>query len=204
MIKTIVFDFGDVFINLNKKAPLIELNRLGISSFDNKMLQLNIDYEIGLISTRTFIDSYIKLFPTLNTVTISAAWNAIILDFPEHRLKFIEALSESKKFQLILLSNTNELHIKKVFQKMTMERYLRFKNCFDFFYLSHEINLRKPETTIFDFVLKTHKLESEECLFIDDTLEHIETAKKMGFHTWNLDPDKEDIVDLFILKKELF
>jgi glucose-1-phosphatase len=33
-----------------------------------------------------------------------------------------------------------------------------FRNCFDAFYLSHEINFRKPDAAIYEFVLKKHDL----------------------------------------------
>ena len=204
MIKTLIFDFGDVFINLKKDATLIELQKLGITSFTEEMLQINIQYEIGKINTETFLASYLEIFPEHTNEQLSRAWNAIILDFPEYRLNFIEALSESKKFNLILLSNTNKLHIEKVIENMTLERYNRFKNCFDAFYLSQEIHLRKPNSDIYNFVLDTHDLIPNECLFIDDTQENTETAKTLGIHSWNINPKTEDITDLFSLKKELF
>ena len=47
MIKTIIFDFGDVFIQLDKKAPMIELGKLGLNHFSEEMLQLNIQYKRG-------------------------------------------------------------------------------------------------------------------------------------------------------------
>ena len=31
MINTLIFDFGDVFINLDKQAPYTEMKKLGIS-----------------------------------------------------------------------------------------------------------------------------------------------------------------------------
>jgi len=204
MIKTLIFDFGDVFINLNKESTLIELQKLGVTSFTKEMLQINIQYETGKIETESFINSYLELFPDFTSEQLSNAWNAIILDFPEYRLEFIEALSKKKEYKLILLSNTNELHIEKVIENMTLDRYNRFKNCFDDFYLSHEIHLRKPNFDIYEFVLNIHKLNSEECIFIDDTLENTESAKKMGLHTWNINPKTEDIVNLFSIHKELF
>ncbi len=204
MIKTIIFDFGDVFINLDKEATLIQLQKLGITSFSEEMHQINILYETGKINTDTFLNSYLKLFPEFNREQLSKAWNAIILDFPEYRLNFIEALSESKKYNLILLSNTNVLHIEKVIKNMTLERYLRFKNCFDAFYLSQEIQLRKPNSDIYNYVLNTHNLISEECLFVDDTFENTESAKQLGIHIWNINPKREDIIDLFSIRKELF
>ncbi len=204
MIKTIIFDFGDVFINLDKEATLVQLQKLGISSFSEEMLQINILYEIGKINTNTFLDSYIKLFPEFNREQLSKAWNAIILDFPEYRLNFVETLSESKKYNLILLSNTNVLHIEKVIENMTLKRYHRFKNCFDSFYLSQEIQLRKPNSDIYNYVLDTHNLIPEECLFIDDTFENTESANHLGIHIWNINPKREDIIDLFSIRKELF
>lgn len=204
MIKTIIFDFGDVFINLEKEATLTQLQKLGISSFNEEMLQINILYETGKINTDTFLNCYINLFPEFTEEQLSKAWNAIILDFPEYRLNFIETLSESKKYNLILLSNTNVLHIEKVIENMTQERYLRFKNCFNAFYLSQEIQLRKPNSDIYNYVLDTHNLIPEECLFVDDTSENTESAKKLGIHIWNINPKREDIIDLFSIRKELF
>jgi len=204
MIKTLIFDFGDVFINLNKASTLIELKKLGVTSFTEKMLQFNIQYETGQINTETFISSYLELFPNQSGEQLSAAWNAIILDFPVYRLEFIEKLSKSKEYQLILLSNTNDLHIEKVIENMGLERYERFKKCFDAFYLSQEIHFRKPNADIYKFVMNTHHLIPNECLFIDDTKENTDTAEELEIHIWNINPENEDIIDLFSIQKELF
>ena len=39
MIKTIIFDFGDVFINLDKTAIDRELYKLGVTTITEEMLQ---------------------------------------------------------------------------------------------------------------------------------------------------------------------
>ncbi len=41
MIKTIIFDFGDFFIDLNKEAASIELERLGISRLSDAITEQN-------------------------------------------------------------------------------------------------------------------------------------------------------------------
>ena len=64
--------------------------------------------------------------------------------------------------------------------------------------------MRKPNPDIFEFVLDEHEIQPEESLFIDDTAENIETAARLGFHTWNIQPTHEDVIDLFTAKKELF
>lgn len=204
MIKTLIFDFGDVFINLDKQATYRELVKLGITSFSEEMVATNKLYETGNISSSAFVSYYQQIFPTTTKKQLEAAWNAIILDFPEHRLQFIEALAEKSQYQLIILSNTNELHIEKVIENMGIERYKRFKKSFHQFYLSHEIQLRKPEKEIYQFVIDTNSLKSNECLFIDDTFENTEAAKALGIHVWNNNPLEDDIVHLFKNKKDIF
>jgi HAD superfamily hydrolase (TIGR01509 family) len=90
------------------------------------------------------------------------------------------------------------------FVKQTVPFFEDFKNCFDVFYLSQEIHLRKPNADIFEFVLNENSLTPNECLFIDDTKDNTDTAKKLGFHVWNIDETTEDIINLFNIKKDLF
>ncbi len=203
MIKTIIFDFGDVFINLDKEvAKQYALNLFKTDTLSDEMIATNNLYEQGLITTSEFIKFYKKAFPNISEEKNIEAWNSILNDFPTYRLEFLKTLAEEKNYKLVLLSNTNELHINWV--KKHIPLYNNFKKCFDAFYLSHEIQLRKPNIEIFQFVLNQHHLLADECLFIDDTIEHIIAASKLGINTWNLNPKKEDIVDLFKVKKELF
>lgn len=203
MIKTIIFDFGDVFINLDKIGAMSNaLELFEMDTFSEEMIAFNSLYEQGLISTDEFLEFYHENFPELSQDQILDAWHLILKDFPQHRLHFIKQLAAEKKYQLILLSNTNELHINWV--KNNVLFYEEFKNSFDFFYLSHEINLRKPNADIYEFILNEHGLEASETLFIDDTEENISAATQLGIHTWHIDPIKDDIINLFSIKKNLF
>lgn len=204
MIKTIIFDFGDVFINLDKPATEKGLLKLGVSKITDEMYHYASQYEKGLITTKDITNFFSNQFPTITKSDFTYAWNAIILDFPEYRLEFIETLSREKKYNLILLSNTNALHIEKVIETMGLGRYNRFKNSFSKFYLSHEIHLSKPNTNIYEFVLKENNLIANECLFIDDTHKNTEAATLLGIHTWNINPKTEDIVNLFTINNYLF
>ena len=197
MINTIIFDFGDVFINLDKPAIERELFKLGVTSISEDMHQIAMDYEKGLISTDHFVRTFTTKFPSISAAEFKNAWNAIILDFPEYRLEFIEKLSTGKTYKLILLSNTNALHIEQVIQNMSSYRYERFKRCFDQFYLSHEIHFRKPDASIYNFVLEENQCVAGNCFFVDDTKENTKAAAELGIHTWNNDPVTEDIVNLF-------
>ncbi|MBQ4804816.1 HAD family phosphatase [Aquimarina sp. MMG015] len=202
MIKTIIFDFGDVFINLDKSATIRELTKLGLPLFTKDLEHLNESYETGEITTTDFINHYQKLLPDVSERKIINAWNAILNDFPEHRLEFLQKLFKNKTYKLILLSNTNELHINWI--KENIPFYYDFKSCFHKFYLSHEINLRKPNLDIFEFVLDKHQLNPSETLFIDDTFANTTAAQELGINIWNNDPKKEDVTNLFTIKSNLF
>ena len=197
MIKNIIFDFGDIFINLDKQATYEEMAKLGVTEISQDMMETYFKYEMGLISTDEFVGFYKEKFPSITREALVYAWNAILLDFPLKRLKFLKELAESKKYRLFLLSNTNDLHISWIQKDWGMELFTEFKNCFEQFYLSHEIHFRKPNTDIYEFVLNENNLKASETLFVDDLKENTESANTLGIHTWNLIPGEEDVIELF-------
>ncbi len=203
MIKSIVFDFGNIFLNLDiDGATQNALKLFKLKKFPEEMIAVNSLYEQGLISSEEFMEFYSDNFPNIPEEKLIDNWNYMLKDFPENRLDFLKELKKSSKYKLILLSNTNEIHINWV--KENIAFYEDFKNCFDKFYLSHEIMLRKPNADIFEFVLKENNLEAKHTLFIDDNSENISSAKKLGYRVWHINPENEDVITLFKTKKELF
>ena len=203
IIKTLIFDLGNVFINLDKQGAMKNaLELFELDELHEDLIAINTLYEQGLISTEEFIEFYTDNFPGLSKKKFIDTWNYILKDFPEHRLEFIKKLAKEGKYKLILLSNTNDLHISWIADNISF--YEDFKSCFDTFYLSHEIKLRKPNADIYEFVVQENKLKYEECLFIDDTKENTDTSASLGIHVWNIDENKQDIVDLFTINKDLF
>lgn len=202
-IKTIIFDFGDVFINLDKQGAIDNaLELFELDDFTSDMLKTNEDYEQGFITSNEFLEFYTTTFPQLSQDIIFDAWQFILKDFPKYRLDWLLKLKNESDYKFILLSNTNEFHINHIIEHVPF--YDTFKNCFDAFYLSHEIGLRKPNTNIYEFVLNENNLIPNECLFIDDTKENTDAAEILGIHTWNINPETEDIINLFTTKKDLF
>lgn len=202
-IKTLIFDFGDVFINLDKEGAMKNaLDLFELDELPRDLISINTLYEQGLISSEEFIEFYTENFPKLSKNNIINAWNFILKDFPKERLTFLQNLKKEHHYKLILLSNTNALHIDWIKERVSF--YDDFKSCFDQFYLSHEIHLRKPNTDIYEFVLTENKLKAEQCLFIDDTKDNTDTAAQLGLHVWNIDETKEDIINMFTVKKDLF
>jgi putative hydrolase of the HAD superfamily len=196
MIKNLILDFGDVLINLDKAAVPRALSQMGFSHADPELEHLARTYEKGLRSTDQFLKDVGERLGISDTAEIISIWNRTILDFPLARLSFLEGLRSDGRFRLFLLSNTNELHMKYVQRTMGEIPYARFKACFEGFYLSYLIQLRKPEPEIFRYVLELNRLDPAETLFVDDTQEHIVSAASLGIQTWNLQPGQDDIRQL--------
>ena len=195
MIKNIIFDFGDVFINLDKMATARAMEKYGFRGITPELDEIFKNYEMGKMGSDEFLERTNILFPTATKKDLIEAWNAILLDFPEERLQFLEALHVENKYRLFLLSNTNEIHIENERQKMA-ERFVRFEKSFEVFYLSYEMGKRKPNKDIFEQVLDENKLIAEETFFIDDLKENTDAAQKLGIKTWNLQVGKEDVIQL--------
>jgi FMN phosphatase YigB (HAD superfamily) len=195
MINTIIFDFGDIFINLDKAATIEALKKLGLSEWDEDLNQLNIQFETGQISQDKFLLGIQKHIPKATIDEIQNAWNAILLDFPLHRLEFLQKLS--KKYRLFLLSNTDAIHIETFEQENGISFYRDFYQCFEKVYFSFEVGMRKPNVEIFNYLIEKHGLSAKRTLFVDDKKENTDAALSLGFQVWNLQVGQEDVVDLF-------
>jgi putative hydrolase of the HAD superfamily len=60
---------------------------------------------------------------------------------------------------------------------------------------------RKPDAEIFQQVLDENNLDPAETLFIDDSLQHIEGAKKLGIQTYLM--TAPDTIQSFIKREGL-
>lgn len=199
MIDTIIFDFGDVFINLDKEATLTALKKFGLENWNSEIDSLNINFEKGVITKNDFLFGLNKLVPNATQEELLEAWNAVLLDFPKYRLEFLQKLSQ--KYQLFLLSNTDSIHINHFKERYGNEFYNQFYNCFEKVYFSFDLGMRKPDVMIYEFVIKENNLTPLKTLFVDDNFNNIESAKKTGLKVWHLQKGKEDVIELFKIIK---
>lgn len=200
-INAIIFDLGGVLLDINYRLTIEAFNNLGCSDFESiytqqKQSQLFDDFETGKVSSETFRKSLQKQMEfSISNVEFDNAWNKMLLQLPEQRIELLEKLN--KKFSLFLLSNTNEIHI-KAFKKIISSSigYERFENCFKKVYFSSEIGNRKPNASCFEMVLSENKLSAAKTLFIDDSIQHVEGAYKIGIKTLLIESG-EELVSIF-------
>ncbi len=195
MINTIIFDFGDIFINLDKKATMDGFKNLGLKEWNEDLDLLNIQFEKGNISKDDFLEGFQKHIPNASIEEILDVWNTILADFPLYRLEFLQMLS--KRYRLFLLSNTDSIHIETFEQRVGPSFYGDFYQCFEKVYFSFEMGMRKPDAEIYQALLNKHELQAKRTLFVDDKKENTDAAAALGIHVWNLQVGKEDVVDLF-------
>lgn len=194
MIDTVIFDFGDIFINLDKPKLEKELQNIGLTEWNNSLVALNHNYEIGKITEKDFLTEFQKQIPKVESNTIKKAWNSILADFPEYRLTFLEELTS--KYKLFLLSNTDFTHIEEVKRKVGSEFHDRFINCFEKVYYSFDMGMRKPDASIYKYLIEKHNLNTQNTLFVDDRKVNTDAAKNIGLSVWNLQVGKEDVTEL--------
>lgn len=187
-ISTLIFDFGGVLIDLDKERCIQSFKNLGFKDVDKYLgdfvqsgvfLQL----ETGQITPNDFRNEIRKLIG--NPVTdeqIDKAWGSFLLDIPSEKLDML--LELRKKFKVLMLSNTNAIHIPFSENLFLQHKGLPVQAYFDKRYLSYEVGEVKPGEEIFRFLLEDANVKAENCLFLDDGLKNIEQARAMGFNTY--------------------
>ena len=187
-IRNIIFDLGGVLLDIDVQQTLDAFNDLGLN--DKIIMDLYrtpenffYDFEKGLITANEFRDSLRKLTNrNISDEEIDVAWNAMILGFQEEKIKLL--IYTKEKYKIILLSNTNELHLPYYSNRLT-EQFpgTNLDDLFETTYYSHLVKERKPDPEIYKYVLEDSQINPEETLFIDDMLPNIEMAQTFGIVT---------------------
>ncbi len=202
-IKNIIFDFGGVLCNIDPGRTEKAFGELGIRAYDtaraisatNGVFE---QLETGAITPGEFRNRLRPFFPApVSDETFDRAWNALLLDFPEPRLRLLENIRNH--YRIFLLSNSNEIHYRKYAADFSaLYDYPDFGTLFEKAWFSFRIGLKKPDPAVFRYVLQDKNLIPEQTLFIDDTCIHTEAARQTGIHAYHLKiNDGESVLSLF-------
>ncbi|MDZ4844814.1 MAG: HAD family phosphatase [Chitinophagales bacterium] len=196
-IKNIIFDLGGVIINIYPERSLQAFSQyaegLGDSSVYRQLLFH--EFETGKIHADEFRERVrVQLNLNITNAQIDDCMIAMLGDVPSERIQTLERVH--KKYFTALLSNTNAIHYDAVAGYIG-KRYsnLPFNNYFHKAYFSHLVGLRKPDTRIYELVLRENNLVPEETLFLDDLGENLKAARSLGIQTIKVTPEN-GIVDI--------
>jgi len=185
-VKNIILDFGGVLLDIDYQRTEDAFVALGCKNFReiySQASQANLfnKFEIGEITETDFFEELKKL-PNLKNIQVEEiknAWNAMLIGFSQENYLMLKDLK--KRYRIFLLSNTNKTHI-TAFEKL-LEKICpvsEFEHLFEKVYYSCRMRTRKPDAVCFLHVVNDHHLDLNETIFIDDSIQHVEGARKAG------------------------
>ena len=194
MITTIIFDLGGVLVNLHPEKMISCFLKQTTKLNEKDLITLLKDstlfrnYEAGKIDSNMFYREVTRRLEADFTFnSFRSCWENM---FSPNR-SMIDLLEKLKKrCRLIILSNTNELHIQ--YLQTTYDFFAKF----DHKLYSYESGLMKPDPEIYRLAAELANAPPENCLFVDDSLQNVKAAEKaqMSFiHFRNFDGFVSDL-----------
>ena len=193
-IKAILFDLGKVILHFNFDPAFKRLSKasgLSTREIEDYFVSsgLEVLYDGGKISSKQFYDEIKKaLGHKLTFSQFKAVWNEIFTPKKEI-IGLIDILS--KKYRLVLISNTNQMHFEYIQKKYAV------LDQFDRLILSYKEKRRKPDEKIYQKAASACRVKPGEIYYIDDRRDLTEAAKELGFHVFTYQNNfKELIADM--------
>ncbi len=184
-ITHVVFDLGNVLIKWDPGSVINQLQRYMPSSGENismkdilpQIMDLWKDFDRGLFSESELSERLAERLSLSESLTgsILKHLKLSLLPIPV-MVDFLKELAD-RHYVLGCLSNISE-----PFAQYLESRY-EFFNLFKFKLFSHQTYHIKPEPEIYTELVSRFNIHPERTLFIDDMVENIQAAKRMGFRT---------------------
>ncbi len=195
MLPHLLFDFGGVIIGIDydaTPAAMRQLSRAGsnIAFSQANQSELFDRLETGRLTPAEFRAGLREAYELDATdAQIDAAWHAMLLDVPAEGLALIGELRR-QGHQTALLSNTNALHIAEINRRLAAQYGFQhgIADVLDRVFYSQEVGLRKPGEEIFRHALAEMNWRAEDVLFIEDSPQHVATARRLGLRVLHLAP----------------
>jgi len=178
MIKTVIFDLGKVIIPFDFKRGYQALEQVcGYPAAEIPRRIATTDlvqrFESGLIDPKDFVEQLSRVLDLrINYDQFCQIWSSIFLPDPLIPESLLEGLS--KRYRLLLLSNTNAIHFDMLEKSYPLLRH------FHHMVLSFRVGAMKPEPAIFHEAIARAECRPDECFFTDDIPEYVAAAKREG------------------------
>ena len=183
MIHALISDLGNVLLHFDHdviRRRLVEQypDAPRNADTDAAFWKVMREFETGRIDTDRFFDSMAALLnvPSIDTSSFSTLWGDIFWPNTE-LLTALKAVSD--RLTLVLLSNTNPLHITYV------EKH--FPQLFELFQhrvFSFEAGCAKPDESIYRKALQAAGCEAHEALYFDDIAAYVDAGSSLGLHAY--------------------
>lgn len=180
MIKTVIFDIGNVLTDFSWREMYVEKGLSG-ETFE-RVAKATVqgpywcELDRGVMSFDEVVEKFISLDSEMEDEIrrVLADTHGIVTG----RCYAVPWVIELKRrgLKVYVLSNFSE----KIWKDC--REALEFYEYTDGGVISYKEHLIKPDAKIYSLLLKRYGLNADECVFIDDLKENIEAAKALGIH----------------------
>jgi putative hydrolase of the HAD superfamily len=184
-IKAIFWDVGGVLLtnawDRSQRQAALEHFKLDEEEFADRHEMVASSFERGKIGLEDYLDRTI-FYRSRSFSRDEFRQYIFSLSQPNtEALAFARQLAESKKYLMGTINNES--------RDLNLYRIEKFglRSIFSLFISSCFVGLRKPEPDIYRLALEITQKAPEECCFIDDRSINLESAKRLGMHTIEMD-----------------
>ena len=181
MIKTIIFDIGNVLMDFNFQicfrayAPDEETYQKIVKATVQSTVWA--EFDRGVWTDEEILEGFIKNDPSIESILRNMFERLEgIIKQRDYAIPWIRELKKSG-YQVLVLSNFP----KKVYELFQNE--MTFLQEVDGGILSYQDQVIKPDKEIYNLLMSRYQLNPQECVFLDDLKDNIKTAKELGMHT---------------------
>jgi putative hydrolase of the HAD superfamily len=178
----VIFDYGGVLVQHQTEADhahMAKIAGLPADLFSELYWSDRMDYDKGAVSGIEYWQHIAERGETVFTTAVieelieydTVAW----MQFDDAMFAWVEQLRKAAKRVAVLSNMPQDLG------EALKARTQRFSH-FDHVTLSYEVNSVKPEPAIYEHCLEGLGVEAHEALFLDDRIENIHGAERLGIH----------------------
>lgn len=180
MIDTIIFDVGRVLVNWDYESYLKRFafgpektKAIAAATFESPYWR---QFDRGILAPEEIVKGFCSLAPEYaeEIKEVFAHCEETITPLP-YAESWVRSLKE-KGYRLYILSNYSGDLFERTKEKMPFLPYM------DGTLFSYTCHLVKPEPEIYQYLIRKFSLIPDHCVFLDDTKENIEAAKRAGIH----------------------
>ncbi len=189
MIRTVIFDIGNVLAGFDWRSfyarqgydgKMVErLGKATVLSGDWK------EYDRGCVSDADMVQLFIENDPEIAEEIESALadFHGLVTPYA-YAVPWVCRLKQ-KGYRVLVLSNFSQKALRECWHALDFLPYV------DGGILSFQDKLIKPMPEIYRLLLDRYCLQANECVFLDDTQENVDAAKKMGIHSFRFENPKQ-------------
>ena len=179
-IEAIIFDIGRVIIDLDPSRAIAAIGAGSTVAPDKLWHAVQKDplwdgWQEGRVRPREWFENLTARFHTpISFDEFCNAWNSVLVPkllLPEQLFRQL-----SNKCRLVLLSNTDPIHVAYMESKFSFLRYFpkRIYSC--------DVGASKPSVKIFRAAIKAAGAPPHRILYIDDIRQYVLAARRVGLN----------------------